>query len=151
MSVVLDRPVTRQQTTVVDTPLVLRPRIPVEPVRRPIVDIPVQAPTRVKKKSGTKVGRLVAAKCLMFGVVFGVTYVASTLSGQYLVEASRTQGIDALGRSKAAIQSEKAIQRRLDVLRSATAIEDWALSHGFRPADGLGQTSKVQDLVAPHK
>jgi hypothetical protein len=90
-------------------------------------------------------------KSVLFGVMFGVTYVASTLSGQYLVEKSRTQGIEALGRSRAAIQSEKAIQRRLDGLRTAAAIEDWALSHGFRPADGLGQTSKVQGLVATNK
>ena len=68
-----------------------------------------------------------------------------------MVEQSRDQSINALARSKAAIQNERAIQRRLDVLRSATSIEEWALSHGFRPADGLGETSKVTDRVAAHK
>ncbi len=151
MSVVLDRPVSNLQGTVTDVPLVLRPRITDEPARRPVIDIPAQAPSRVKQKSGANVAHVVAMKALMFVLVLAMTSVASTLTGQYLVEKSRTQSMDAYSRAKIAIQSEKDIQRKLDVLRSAASIEDWALSHGFRPADGLGQTSKVVDRVAANK
>ena len=153
MSVVLDRPVVKEKLTVADVPVVLRPRIPVEPVRRPTVDVPVYtpAPSRVRQDVGVKVAKYLGLKTALFGVIFGMTYVASTLAGQYLVEQSRAQSMDALSRSKAAVQAEKAIQRRLDVLRSAPAIEEWALSHGFRPADGLGETSKVQDSGATNK
>ena len=153
MSVVLDRPVDTEQLTVADVPVALRTRVPLEPVRRPVVDVPVVTPNRarVRQDVGVKVARIIGLKAMLFGVVFGMTYVVSTLGGQFMVEQSRDQSINALARSKAAIQNERAIQRRLDVLRSATSIEEWALSHGFRPADGLGETSKVTDRVAAQK
>ncbi len=153
MSVVIDRPVVKDRVPVQDVPVVLSPRTPVEPARRREVDVPVftPSPSRVRKDVGRKVGQYILGKVMLFSLFFVLTYVASTLLGQYLVEQSRTQSKEALTRSKVAVQAEKAIERRLDVLRSATSIEDWALSHGFRPADGLGQTSKVQDLAATTK
>ena len=150
MSVVLDKPRLRYRTPVTDVPLVLRPRVPVQP-GRPAIDVPRQTPTRVKPRTGVRVGHFFVMKGMLFAMTFGITYVASTLSGMYLVEQSRTQGIEASARAKYAMQSEKTIQRTLDTLRSATTVEDWAIAHGFLPADGLGQTSKVQDIGATNK
>jgi|GEM_PF-2456141 len=153
MSVVLDRPVVPEQQTATELPVALRQRVPVEPVRRPVVDVPVVAPnrSRVRQDVGLKIARVVCAKVALFGAVYALTYTVSTLTGQYFVEQSRAQIKDAVSRSKAAIQNERAIERRLNVIRNAATIEEWALSHGFRPADGLGETSKVTDSVAPHK
>ncbi|MDR3688596.1 MAG: hypothetical protein P4L46_04395 [Fimbriimonas sp.] len=147
MSALLDRPVTRTSSTLVDVPVILHPRTPVEPVRQPVIEVPIstpsQAPAKSKSGVGIRIARFVVTKTFLFGLVFASTYVGSTLSGQFLVEQSRTQGIDAQKRSETAIAEERAIQLRLDSLRRAAAIEEWALSHGFRPADGLGQTSKA--------
>jgi len=152
MSVVLDRPVTKTRLPEIEAPVFLKPRIRVEPEYRPGIEAPAQTPAempvKVQRRSKVNVGRQILLKGMMFVAVFGVSYVASTLSGHYLVEKSRNQTIEATARATAALQSEREVRRRLDALTSASSIEDWALSHSFRPTDGLGQTSKVVSLVA---
>jgi len=147
MSVVIDKPFTRTRAPQVDVPVVLSPRIRLEPERRPTVE----APVKVQKRSSTRTARALALKCCLFCGVFGVSYVASTLSGHYLVEKSRNLSNEATTRASVAAQAERDVQRRIDVLTSASSIEDWALSHSFRPTDGLGQTSKVVNLVATNQ
>jgi len=83
--------------------------------------------------------------------LFAATYLCSSLGGHYLVEKSRNQAIEASSRANVAVQNEREVQRRLDVLSSSSSIEQWALSHDFHPADGLGQTSKVDNLVATNQ
>ncbi len=178
MSVVLDRPGTQTATAQPEAKSIVQPRIRVAPEVRPTIDayrqpveapvyvpveqpvyvpserpvyVPTEAPAKLRKKAKTSVGRVVAVKSAMFCGVFALTYVASTLSGHYLVEKSRNLSIDATLRASAAIKGEQEVQRRLDALTSASAIEDWALSHSFRPTDGLGQTSKVVNLVASNR
>jgi len=154
MSVVLEKPEITSRASVADVPFALRPSIPVEvprePLYRPIpetttVTAPATVPTRVRKQSGTRVGQWIVAKVTLFGVFFALTFVASTLCGQFLLERSRTQSLDAMNRARYAQRAEKSIMQRLDTLNSAASIEQWALTHGFRPSDGLGETSKVQD------
>lgn len=150
MNVVLDRPNTRIPLPSGGMPVITRPRIPVEPERRPVIETPVPtpAPTRVKRRSKTGTAEFVVAKALMFAGFFAITYVCSTLGGQYLVEKSRDDGVSATSRASVAVQAENDVRRRLDTLTSSGSIEDWALSHGFHPTDGLGQTSKVVNLDA---
>ena len=74
MSVVLDRPVDTEQLTVADVPVALRTRVPLEPVRRPVVDVPVVTPNRarVRQDVGVKVARIIGLKAMLFGVVFEI-------------------------------------------------------------------------------
>jgi len=164
MSIVLDRPLEKTLPQSGDMPVALQPRITTQPKSRPEIERPVETPTgvpsyspgrvrvetstRVQKRARVNVGHVLLAKAVMFGGVFAVAYVASTLSGHYLVEKSRNQSNAAAARAASAIQAEHEVQRRLDVLTSAASTEVWAMSHAFRPTDGLGQTSRVVNLVA---
>ena len=151
MSVVLERPLLRTRFPQTEAPVVLKPRIPAEPLIQPNIQVPTQAPTKVVRRSRVWTARYVGIKCMMFCGVFASAYVVSTLSGHYLVEKSRNLSNEATMRASIAVQAEREVQRRLDVLTSASSIEDWALSHSFRRTDGLGQTSKVVNLVATNK
>jgi hypothetical protein len=159
MSVVLDRPEEITELRPTSAPVALKPRVQPQPEYRPTTDIPiqrplqrpidtpVQTPARVKRQAKVGLGQTIGLKAMMFTAVFSLTYVGSTLTGHYLVEKSRNQSIAASNRATSAIQAEREVQQRLDTLTSASSIEDWALSHGFRPTDGLGQTSKVVNIV----
>jgi len=156
MSVVLDRPIERTQLRQAEVPVALQPRPRPTPapeqlprIERPVersVDVPGKVQRRTKVK--VNVGQIALAKMLMFCGVAAVAYVGSDLCGHYMVEKSRNETIAATNRATSALRAEREVQRRLDGLTSAASIEDWALSHGFRPTDGLGQTSKVVNLVA---
>ena len=147
MSVVLDRPLTRPRAPRIDSPSLRQREVPVGPSPR-VVDVPTVAPVKVRRRSGVEVCQFVISKLTLFACFFISTYVASSLGGHYLVEKSRNQSIEATNRANAAVQAEKEVQRRLDVVTGSSAIEEWALSHSFRPTDGLGQTSKVDTRVA---
>lgn len=168
MSTLLDRPVETTRPQPAARPVGLQPKIRVEPDVRPIRHRPVETPLRTpskapsetlveiprkatKKGASVGVGFFVLTKAMLFLAFFSLSYVASTLSGHYLVEKSRNMGIAASTRATVALQSEREVQRRIDVLTSASAIEDWALSHSFRPTDGLGQTSRVVNLVPTNR
>jgi len=162
MSTLLDRPVETTRLQLADVPVALQPKIRVKPQphHQPVIERPVGNPAEIpqrvnrrvaKRRSSVNAVRFGLAKGMLFGAFFSVTYVASTLSGHYLVEKSRIQSSAAAVSATAAAQSVGEIQRRLDVLTSASTIEDWAMSHSFRPTDGLGQTSKVVSVVTnPH-
>jgi hypothetical protein len=148
MSVVLDRPVTRQRFPETDVPVVLRPRIPVEPEVRPRIHVPVETPAVAPRRKASPALRTCALKVALFTGIFAGTYVVSCLSGFYLEEQSRSVANDAAHRATAALREERDVQHRLNELTSAASIEAWALTHGFHTTDGLGQTSTVDSRVA---
>ncbi len=152
MSVVLDRPAKGTSLPSGPAPVVVRSRVRDVPDLRPVYRAPVYEPAPtpviVRKRAKASPFEAVMTKTLLFAGFFIAAYVPSTLAGYYMVDKSRMEGIDAAARASAAVRSENEVQRRLDTLTSASYVETWALTHGFHPTDGLGQTSKVVNLDA---
>jgi len=151
MSVVLDRPFTRTRTPQSDAPVALRHKIGPEPEYQPYVDIPVQVPVRVRRRSGTDVLQVAVTKTLLFSGVFALTYLSSALYGNYMVDKSSKLSHDASIRANAALQAKDDVQKKINVLTSDAAIKQWALSHSFQQAEQVDQTSRANNLVTSNQ
>jgi hypothetical protein len=75
-----------------------------------------------------------AAGLAFLGLTYGF-FSAGSLAGSVLAEKARRDGIEALGRAKAARSAEIVLERKLDSMKSLGAIESWAAANGFVAPD----------------
>jgi hypothetical protein len=101
---------------------------------------------RGRTKSG--VGAAVMARATWFFIILGVTFLASSLSGNVMMEKARREGLRAQDRAQAAKKAEAGLRQSIDAMTGMTAVGDWALAHGFRAPEQLVQPPKGDGLVA---
>jgi hypothetical protein len=138
MSALLERPDIREK----HTPRQARARL-----ARPATKAQIQIRARIIRKAGPSVGSIIFTKCLVFGVIMGASYTASSFFGQVLLEGARQQKMQAIARAHEAKQAEQVLTARLNQVMSIEGIEAWALAHGFQAPDAQ-RGSKVVGLVA---
>ncbi len=152
MSVVIERPQLRTRVRPGSSSSRLRSRGRVEPELRPYRDATVATQTvTVQRKASLTVAGVIACKVAMFGGVFVATYVISGVSGQFMADKAHAVSRDSELRAGAANKLVREAQHRIDYMSTSASLEQWALSHGFHSPDGLGQTSKVDNLVATNR
>jgi hypothetical protein len=154
MSVVIEKPQirTRVRPGSSQSKLRTRVRVRVEPELRPYVEVP--ASTRavtVQQRSSLTVAGVIACKMGLFAGVFVATFVVSGVGGQYMADRSHASSRDSLQRVSSATKLIREAQHRIDYMSTSASLEQWALTHGFHSPDGLGQTSKVDNLVATNR
>jgi hypothetical protein len=74
---------------------------------------------------------LVLGKAIALGIVFSVTYGASSLCGQVLVEQSRRESLRASVRAQTADEQEHQLSASLESITGPKAISDWAAANNF--------------------
>lgn len=94
---------------------------------------------RGRSRSQPRVGVL-AASVVFLGFTY-VSYCAASLAGSVMAEQARRQGLDAVARAKSAHAAELNLERRLDAMRSLSAIDAWAAQNGFVASDRALPTS----------
>lgn len=129
MSVVeLDRPYVGSD--IISRPPLAPRGIPREEVR-PKVRIEADIRPKAKARPKASLAASLGFRTFMFAALFGGTYIASSLSGQVLVEHARRAEISAKERAQEARRAEASLRTRVDALTSGEAIEAWAGQHGF--------------------
>jgi hypothetical protein len=155
-AVVIDRP--NVETNLVDRPLVgrsharvqsrLAPKAPTRPQVKPKPEVHVRVRIQERKRSRTNPVAAGLCYAVAFFLIFALTAAASGLGGQVMMEKARREGLRAKERAAAARSAEKLLQNRLEELTSVASVQEWATANGFEAADGLGNTSRLKNLVA---
>ena len=83
-----------------------------------------------------------------FIIMAGLTFMASSLLGQVMVEKARREGLRAAERSREARKVEAVLRQRIDYLGSLGTVEAWATSHNFVAPDGVIQPAQQVARVA---
>lgn len=114
------------------------------PVSRPIPASRRKARARTK----TNVWSQILAGAVLFSVVTVATFLVSSMAGQVAVEKARRDGITSQRRAADARRAEGALRSRINELTGFTAMENWALSHGFVAPDRPAVPSEGVTRVA---
>jgi hypothetical protein len=114
-------------------------------------EVKLRARVLERRRSKSAIVGLLLVHSMMFSMIAGLTYGASSLYGQVMVESARRDRIEAKERADQAKKGEVLLRERLDKLTQAAAIDEWAFAHGFRAPDGLGQPAKLEKLVASRR
>lgn len=110
--------------------------------------IDVRTRTKRTAKSRSKSASLLASRMLVFSVVAFCTYLASSMAGQVMVEKARRDGIAAQRRATDAKRTEGGLRSRINELTGFTAMDTWALGHGFVAPDRPSLPSQEVTRVA---
>jgi len=114
------------------------------PASRPIA---VRSQTKRRAKSRSKVFTNIVGGVTLFGAVALTTFLVSSMAGQVMVEKARREGISAQRRAIDAKRVEGGLRVRINELTGFTAMDNWALSHGFvapdRPAVPSEEVTRV--------
>jgi hypothetical protein len=91
-------------------------------------------------------------KCVGFVALATFTCYSSTLIGQVLVEQTRREELHAEARTRQTQQIEVALRERIEALKNAQTVSDWAWDHEFSgPGLGAPIQSKTQSSTAKGK
>ena len=126
-----------------------RPRT--EPVERslPQTRQPVRRRPRVVERNRTNFGAVICVRALSFGFLVAVTYFASALTGQVLVEKARRETIRSSERTRAAMNALDPLKLEIRQANDAVGIEKWAAANGYVAPDwAAAPSSKEKDVVA---
>ncbi len=115
------------------------------PASRPIA---VRSQSKRRAKSRSRVVTDVVGGLFLFSVVAFSTYLASSMVGQVMVENARREGIAAQRRANDAKRTEGGLRSRINELTGFTAMETWALGHGFVAPDRPALPSEGVTRVA---
>lgn len=116
------------------------------PASRPISASRRKARTQARAR--TNVWGSILGGAALFAVVAVATFLASSMAGQVMVEKARREGISAQRRASDARRAEAALRSRISELTGFTAMENWALSHGYIAPDRPNPTSQEVTRVA---
>lgn len=105
-----------------------------------------QGRTRSRRRSA--LGVAIATRAAWFGILVAVTYLASSLSGNVMMEKARREGLRAQDRAQAAQKAEFVLRQSIDAMTGLSALHDWALGHGFKAPEQLAQPPKGNAVVA---
>jgi hypothetical protein len=106
----------------------------------------LRAATRFRKSTLTATD--VMARALAFSFIAGLSFLASSMGGQVMVEQARRDGISALGRSVEARRAESILRRKVESQASLSSIQSWAESNGFHAPEEMAGPSVRRSLVA---
>lgn len=136
------------RTTTLHRPTTIREIAPVKP-RRETVRVVSDVKTGVRVRIVPSVAERVATRTLILGCIAAISYVASSLTGQVMLEKARHEEIRALVRAESARKMETALRSRLDDILRPDRVEAWALGHGFVPRDAVAApASRPPTMVA---
>lgn len=128
MSALLEKP--KSQRTV------LKPRA-LPKIRRPlpstVPDVHLKARIYVRQRTKPSVVHLVLAKVALFGGIMALTYGASGLAGQVMVESARQQRLEAFSRANEATHAVDLLSVKVDRLTSSAAIDQFAADFKMTP------------------
>jgi len=94
-----------------------------------------KAKTRAKRH--VQIPAAISTRAVAFVAVLGVTYLASSLSGQVMVEKARQDAIRASQKALDARKVEGELSKRLDQMTGFNAIGQWAETHNFKSLEEL--------------
>lgn len=92
---------------------------------------------RAKAKRRLRVPEAISKRAVSFVAILGMTYLASSLSGQVMVEKARQDAIRASQKALDARKVEAELSKRLDQMTGFNAIGQWAETHNFRSIEEL--------------
>ena len=107
-----------------------------------------QPRVRRRSRARSKTGAAALVRATWFVIIVGTTYLASSLSGNVMMEKARREGLRAQDRARTARKAEVVLRQEIDGMTGMTALADWALSHGFRAPEQLAQPPKENGVVA---
>src|SRR5688572_33048980 len=111
-----------------------------EPERRPARRVMTRRQARDRSATWAKVTGFV--------IIAGLTFMASSLAGQVMVEKARREGLRASERAREARKVEAVLRQKIDYLGSLGTVEAWATSHNFVAPDGVIQPAQQVTRVA---
>ena len=104
----------------------------------------VRIKSRVASQNSTSVYAL--RKLSVFGTFMCLGFMLSTVTGQVMLEKSRNDGKRSLQLASEARKGEYAIRKQVDALMSTTAVEEWAMAHGFIAPDAQVEPKEITQL-----
>lgn len=87
-------------------------------------------------------------RSLVFALVAGASFMASSLMGNVMLEKARQEGKQAMRRTAAAREYQSTLQRQVIRLHSSTSVQSWAAANGFVASDSLSHPSFEDRRVA---
>ncbi len=91
---------------------------------------------------------VLAGYTTLFCVVAGLTYLASSLTGQVMVEQARRTGMRSIERAQQAERATRTLQAQVDALVSLSSVQTWAKENAYTASEWIPEPSKRADLVA---
>jgi hypothetical protein len=104
--------------------------------------------SRSRSKGKADLGVAMLVRGILFGLVIVAVYLASSLTGNVMMEKARREGLRAQERAQAAKKTEAGLRQSIDAMTGITAVGEWALAHGFRAPEQLAQPPKGDGFVA---
>ena len=130
------------------TPVAPRPRVKSQPAPKPRTRPTITIRTEVQERTAARPRSPWGARIAACFTAFVVTYGASSLAGQVMVERARRMEITARERAREARKTEASLRARVDMLKSPGAIEEWATRHGFGTPSNV-PVPKAPELAIP--
>jgi hypothetical protein len=87
---------------------------------------------RPRSRARARTFEKVVGQLMVFGIVVGLTYAASSLGGRILTEGERREAITAQQRARLARTDISVLRQRVERLTGVRAVERWALARGFQ-------------------
>lgn len=87
--------------------------------------------TRAKSTANHAVRDSLLNYTLAFGLLFGLTYGASSLLGQTMMEQARREGLQARERAQTARKDVAVLRQRVERLVGMRSVEQWATVRGY--------------------
>ncbi len=92
---------------------------------------------KARAKRRINVPEAISKRAVSFVAILGMTYLASSLSGQVMVEKARQEAIRASQKALDAKKVESELSKRLDQMTGFNAIGQWAETHNFKSIEEL--------------
>lgn len=122
-------------------------RMSAVPVQKPIIVSRPRPNLRVEQGGRVSVATKVGARMMQFGMATLVFFMCSSMAGQVMVEKARREGLSAASRAKEATKAEALLRTQIQDMSSTSAIDQWALAHGFQASEVLANQLKEKGDV----
>lgn len=104
----------------------------------PVYPATTYVPTRAKAKTRSRV----LSKVVAFSIVTGISFSASSIVGNVMVEKARQAKIDASKIAKEARGDVALIRSQVDKLQNLIKVSEWATNHGLVPTAAASSLAK---------
>ena len=116
------------------------------PIAQPIIE--TRPRLQVVRRTRPAVASTLLGRAALFVCLAGASFAAASLAGHVGVERARREGIRSAERARDARIETASLQARVEALRSISAIQGWAVSHGFVGADQAQPKESLKGYVA---
>ncbi len=99
------------------------------------VETGVRSRSRARARARAKAVGRVLNRSIAFLSVVVVSYLATNLTGHILIDQARRDASTARYRLNTASRAVAGLERRVQELKSASAIETWAMANGYEQAE----------------